>query len=119
MALTKTERRRRIKFRIRKIVNGTSEKPRMSVFRSNKQIYVQLVDDVNGVTLAQVSSLNKEIAEKKNINKMQQAEEVGKLMAQVAKDNGIGTVYFDRNGCLYHGRIKALAEAARQGGLKI
>lgn len=119
MALTKIERRRRIKLRIRKIVNGTSEKPRMCIFRSNKQIYVQLIDDVTGVTVAQVSSLNKEIAEKKNINKMQQAEEVGKLISQIAKDNGIETVVFDRNGCLYHGRIKALAEAARQGGLKI
>jgi large subunit ribosomal protein L18 len=118
MALTKSERRSRIKYRIRKIVSGTAENPRMSVFRSNKQIYVQLIDDINGVTLASVSSLNKEVAEKKSVNKTQQAEEVGKLVAVIAKEKGIETVKFDRNGFLYHGRIKALAEAARKGGLK-
>lgn len=118
MALTKTERRTRIKYRIRKIVSGTPETPRLNVFRSNKQIYAQLVDDVNGVTLASASSLNKEILEKKEINKVQQAEEVGKLVAKVAKEKGIENVVFDRNGYLYHGRVKALADAARKGGLK-
>lgn len=118
MALTKSDRRRRIKYRIRKVVTGTQEKPRLNIFRSNKQIYAQLVDDVNGVTLASASSLNKEVVEKKEINKTQQAQEVGKLVAQVAKEKGIENIVFDRNGYLYHGRIKALAEAAREGGLK-
>jgi large subunit ribosomal protein L18 len=118
MALTKSERRTRIKHRIRKIVSGTAETPRLNVFRSNKQIYVQLIDDINGVTLASASSLNKEILEKKGINKVQQAEEVGKLVAKVAKEKGIENVIFDRNGFLYHGRVKALADAARKGGLK-
>lgn len=104
--------------RIRKIVYGTREIPRLSVFRSNKQIYVQLIDDANGKTLLSVSSRNKEIAEKAGVNKTEQAKLVGKLAAEKSKDSGISAVVFDRNGCLYHGRIKALAEAAREGGLK-
>jgi len=118
MALTKTERRIRIKYRIRKIVSGTAELPRLNVFRSNKQIYAQLIDDINGITLASASSLNKEILEMKGINKVKQAQEVGKLVAKVAKEKGIENVVFDRSGYLYHGRIKALADAAREGGLK-
>ncbi len=118
MALTKLERRNRIKMRIRKIVYGTRDIPRMSVYRSNKQIYVQFVDDAEGKTLLSVSSRDKEIAEKTGINKTEQAKLVGKLAAEKSKINGISAVVFDRNGCLYHGRVKALAEAAREGGLK-
>lgn len=118
MALTKIERRKRIKMRIRKEVFGTKELPRLSVYRSNKQIYVQLIDDIEGKTLLSVSSRIKEIAEKAGITKIEQAKLVGKLAAEKSKENGITTVVFDRNGYLYHGRVKALAEAAREGGLK-
>ena len=119
MALTKTERRARIKMRIRKVVNGTAAQPRMTVYRSNKQIYVQLVDDVAGVTLAAASSLDKAIAtETAGKNPSEVAAMVGKLAAQRAADKGISKVAFDRNGYLYHGRVKTLADAARQGGLK-
>lgn len=118
MALTKTERRLRIKRRIRRRMHGTADRPRMSVFRSNKQIYVQFVNDDSAQTLASASSRHKEIVEKGAMNKVQQASEVGRLAAQVAKDKGITSVVFDRNGYLYHGRVKALAEAARENGLK-
>jgi large subunit ribosomal protein L18 len=118
MSLTKIERRLRIKRRVRKNVSGTSEKPRMSVYRSNKQISVQLIDDIAGRTLVAASSLCKEIAEQKGINKTQQASLVGKLAAQKALAAGISTVVFDRNGYLYHGRVKSLADSAREGGLK-
>jgi large subunit ribosomal protein L18 len=118
MALTKLERRSRIKMRIRKAVYGTKDKPRLSVFRSNKQIYVQFIDDAEGKTLLSVSSRIKEITEKTGITKTEQARMVGKLAAEKSKENGINNVVFDRNGYLYHGRIKALAEAAREGGLK-
>jgi large subunit ribosomal protein L18 len=118
MALTKAERRQRIKYRIRKRLSGSSERPRMTVYRSNKQIYVQLVDDVNGQTLASASSKEKEIASQK-VNKIDQAKLVGKLIAQKAKEKGINNVVFDRNGYLYHGRVKNLADAARESGLKI
>ena len=118
MALTKQERRIRIKHSIRKHVAGSGERPRMTVFRSNKQIYVQLIDDVQNKTLVAVSSLAKEITEKKDVNKTEQAKLVGKLAAEKSKDAGINEVVFDRNGYLYHGRIKALADAAREAGLK-
>jgi large subunit ribosomal protein L18 len=118
MALTKLERRSRIKMRIRKDIYGTKDVPRLSVFRSNKQIYVQLIDDAEGKTLLSVSSRDKEIAEKTGINKTEQAKLVGKLAAEKSKSSGIQTVVFDRNGYLYHGRVKALAEAIREGGLK-
>jgi large subunit ribosomal protein L18 len=118
MALTKQERRVRIKHRIRKRLSGNQEKPRMTIFRSNKQIYVQLVDDINGRTLIEASSLQKELAEKKNINKTEQAKLVGKLAAEKSIQAGIKEVVFDRNGYLYHGRVKALADAAREAGLK-
>jgi large subunit ribosomal protein L18 len=118
MALTKLERRSRIKMRIRKDVYGTKDKPRLSVYRSNKQIYVQFIDDAEGKTLLSVSSRVKEIADKTGITKTEQAKLVGKLAAEKSKENGISDVVFDRNGYLYHGRIKALAEAAREGGLK-
>ncbi len=118
MALTKQERRIRIKHRIRKKMSGTQEKPRLVVFRSNKQIYVQLIDDIQRKTMLSVSSLEKEIADKKNINKTEQAKLVGKIAAEKSVQAGIQEVVFDRNGYLYHGRVKALAEAAREAGLK-
>ncbi len=90
----------------------------MTVFRSNKQIYVQLVNDLTGETVVSASSKNKEVAEKKNINKSEQAKLVGKLVAERSLAKGINNVVFDRNGYLYHGRIKLLAESAREGGLK-
>lgn len=115
MALTKEERRLRIKRRIRKIVSGSAERPRMSVYRSNTQISVQLIDDNAGKTLVSVSSLSKEITAKGN--KIEQAAAVGTAVAEKAKAAGIEKVTFDRNGYLYHGRVKALADAARNGGL--
>lgn len=117
MALTKQERRYRIKMRIRKIVSGTAERPRLSVFRSNKQIYAQLINDVAGTTLLAASSLDKEISAAEG-NKTQIAGLVGKALAEKAKAAGITVVVFDRNGYLYHGRVKQLADAAREGGLK-
>ena len=116
MALTKLQRRARIKKRIRKIVAGTAERPRLSVFRSNKEIYAQLIDDASGTTLASVSSLKDEAAH--SGSKMEQASTVGKAIAEQASTAGITNVVFDRNGYLYHGRVKAFAEAAREGGLK-
>lgn len=116
MALTKEYRRSRIKKRIRKVVTGSAETPRLSVFRSNKQIYAQLIDDVKGVTLASASSKVKEIAGQK-VTKIEQARLVGKALAEKAVAAGIKSCAFDRNGYLYHGRVKSLAEAAREGGL--
>jgi large subunit ribosomal protein L18 len=117
MALTKIQRRNRIKKRIRKVISGTAEKPRMSVFRSNNQIYVQLIDDLAGTTLLSASSRCKEVAGQK-VNKTEQAKLVGKLAAERSLEKGISTLVFDRNGYLYHGRVKTLADAAREGGLK-
>ncbi|MGE0020424.1 MAG: 50S ribosomal protein L18 [Draconibacterium sp.] len=117
MALTKLEKRVRIKSRVRKIVSGTAERPRMSVFRSNKEIYAQLIDDVQGVTLLSTSSKAKELAGTTG-TKTEKAALVGKLVAEKAVAAGITTVVFDRNGYLYHGRVKQLADAAREGGLK-
>ena len=118
MALTKLEKRTRIRMRIRKKISGTAEKPRLAVFRSNKQIYVQLIDDLNGVTMLAVSSREKEIAANTGIKKTEQAKLVGKSLAQKCKEKGIENVIFDRSGYKYHGRVKSLAEAAREGGLK-
>lgn len=115
MSLTKSDRRQRIKFRIRKIVSGTAAKPRLSVFRSNKEIYAQLIDDVNGVTLLAASSREKEVGNGTNV---EVAALVGKLVAEKALKAGIETVTFDRGGYLYHGRIQSLAEGARAAGLK-
>ena len=115
MSLTKSDRRQRIKFRIRKIVSGTAAKPRLSVFRSNKEIYAQLIDDVNGVTLLAASSREKEVGKGTNI---EIASAVGKLVGEKAIAAGIEAVTFDRGGYLYHGRIKSLAEGARAAGLK-
>ena len=118
MALSKQDRRLRIKRRIRKHISGTALRPRMSVFRSNKQIYVQFIDDLDGKILLSVCSRNKEIAEKGNVPKIDQAKLVGNLAAKMAVEKGITDVVFDRSGYLYHGRVKSLAEAAREGGLK-
>lgn len=116
MALSKLERRHRIKHRIRKIVVGTAAKPRLSVFRSNKEIYAQLIDDNLGTTLVSVSSRDKEI--ESTGSKSDIAKTVGKSIAEKAISAGVETVAFDRNGFLYHGRVKALADAAREAGLK-
>jgi large subunit ribosomal protein L18 len=97
-------------------VNGTSEIPRLTVYRSNKQIYAQIIDDAKGVTLASASSQG--VKECENVNKVEQASVVGKLIAEKATKVGVDKVVFDRNGYLYHGRIKSLADAAREGGLK-
>ncbi len=118
MALSKTEKRLKIKLRIRKKIKGTAEKPRLSVFRSNKQIYVQAVDDVNGVTLASASSREKETASVTGKKKSEIAALVGKQIASACKEKGIENVIFDRSGYQYHGRIKSLADGAREGGLK-
>lgn len=117
MAKTKEERRQFIKKSIRRKISGTAARPRMSVFRSNKQIYVQLIDDEVGKTLAAASSRENGI-ENEKITKVEQAAKVGALIAERAKSAGIETVVFDRNGYLYHGRVKSLADAARNGGLK-
>lgn len=116
MAFSKINKRAKIKRRIRKKVSGTSKIPRLSVFRSNKQIYAQLIDDVNGVTLASSSSYKNKAAEK--VNKVSQAGVVGKEVAEKATKAGIEKVVFDRNGYRYHGRVKQLADSAREGGLK-
>jgi large subunit ribosomal protein L18 len=117
MAITKEFRRNRIKQRIRKVVHGEANSPRLSVFRSNKGIYVQLIDDVTGKTLVSASSTDKGIAEVKG-NKIDQAKLVGKAIAEKATQAGISAVKFDRNGYLYHGRVKSLADGAREAGLK-
>ncbi|ETN96750.1 large subunit ribosomal protein L18 [Zhouia amylolytica] len=117
MALTKTERRQRIKNRIRKVVSGSEARPRLSVFRSNKEIYVQLIDDTNGVTLAAASSRDKEISSAEG-TKSEIAKLVGKAIAEKALKAGVDTISFDRGGYLYHGRVKSLAEGAREAGLK-
>ena len=113
MTTKKVERRIKIKFRISKNVNGTAERPRLSVFRSNKQIYAQVINDLTGKTLASASSLGLEAMPKK-----EQAAKVGELLAEKAQAAGITQVVFDRNGYLYHGRVKELADGARKGGLK-
>jgi large subunit ribosomal protein L18 len=116
MALSKLERRIRIKHRIRKVVFGTAEQPRLSVFRSNKEIYAQLVDDNAGATIVSVSSRDKDI--EATGSKSDIAKSVGKSIAEKAMKAGVENVSFDRNGFLYHGRVKALADAAREAGLK-
>ncbi|MDD5870830.1 MAG: 50S ribosomal protein L18 [Bacteroidales bacterium] len=112
--ITKQDRRNKIKTRIRGKISGTAERPRMTVFRSNKSIYVQLVDDTKGVTLASASSKAVEAQGKKS----EIAAKVGELIAERAKAAGIESVVFDRNGYLFHGRVKSLADAARNAGLK-
>ena len=117
MALTKNERRIRNKNRIRKVVAGTAERPRLSVFRSNKEIYAQIVDDVTGNTIAAASSRDKDIS-KENGTKTEIAKLVGKALGDKAIKAGVETISFDRGGYLYHGRVKSLAEGAREAGLK-
>ncbi len=112
--VTKTDRRNKIKLRVRGKVTGTAERPRLTVFRSNKQIYAQVIDDLTGKTLAAASSLK--IADK--APKKEIAAKVGELIAKSAQEAGVTAVVFDRNGFLYHGRVKELADAARKGGLK-
>lgn len=109
-------RRLKIKYRIRKRIMGTVERPRLTIFRSNKEIYAQVVNDISGVTLVAASSMSKDV-EIGKVTKIDQAKIVGKAIAQKAIDAGVTAVVFDRNGYLYHGRVKALAEAAREGGL--
>lgn len=116
MAFSKLNRRAKIKRRIRKKVSGTAQLPRLTVFRSNKQIYAQLIDDSKGVTLVSASSYNNKAADK--LPKVGQAAVVGKEIAEKAVKAGIQAVVFDRNGYLYHGRVKSLADSAREGGLK-
>lgn len=118
MALSKSDRRQRIKYRIRKRIRGTAERPRMTVFRSNRQIYVQFVNDDLGHTLGSVSSRDERIAGQGSVSKVEQASRVGKLAASYAQERGIRQVVFDRNGYQYHGRVKALADSAREGGLE-
>lgn len=108
--------RLKIKRRVRGKLSGTPERPRLSVFRSNKQIYAQVIDDLNGVTLASASSITKDGG--KVVTKLEQAAKVGKMIAESAKKAGVKSVVFDRNGYLFHGRVKQLADSAREGGLK-
>ena len=117
MALTKSARRNRIHLRIRKTITGTQDQPRLSVYRSNKEIYAQVIDDVNGKTLASASSRDKEILDAKLDNKIAEAQLVGKLVGDRAARAGINNISFDRSGYLYHGRVKSLAEGAREAGL--
>ena len=116
MTILKQKRRQKIKKRIRGVINGTSDFPRLTVFRSNKEIYASLIDDVNRVTLCSASSLDKKIAGKKG-TKIEQANLVGGLIAERAISVGIKKCAFDRNGYLYHGRVKSLADGVRAGGL--
>lgn len=116
MKMTKAKRRKRIRQRIRKRISGTATMPRVSVFRSNKEIYAQLIDDTTGNTLLAASSTHKDIAAQAG-TKIEKATLVGKALAEKAKEAGIEKVLFDRGGYLYHGRVKALADGAREGGL--
>lgn len=112
---SRLSRRQRIKYSIRKRIQGSVERPRLSVYRSNKGIYAQIIDDTQGITLVSASTLKDEVGDK--IPKIDQAKEIGKLIAQKAIASGITQVVFDRNGYLFHGRIKSLAEGAREAGL--
>ncbi len=118
MKNNKTFRRNRIRQRIKKVVSGTSDYPRLSVFRSNKEIYCQLIDDVNGKTIVQTSSRDKSIADLKLKSNIEISFNVGKSVAELAVKKGIEKIKFDRGGYLYHGRVKSLADGAREGGLK-
>lgn len=113
MITIKEQKRLRIKHRVRNKISGTAARPRMSVFRSNKQIYVQIIDDIAAKTLVSASSLGME-----KMPKREQAARVGEIVAKKALEAGITAVVFDRNGYLYHGRVKEIADGARNGGLK-
>lgn len=117
MSNLKETRRKKIHMRVRKRVSGTPSRPRLAVFRSNTQIYAQIVDDTKGVTLFAASSREEGISEQK-VTKIEQAKLVGELIARKAKASGLENIVFDRSGYLYHGRIKALADGAREGGLQ-
>ena len=114
---SKINARQKIRYRIRKKINGTAQKPRLSVFRSNRDIYVQLIDDVNGVTIASASSREADIAAQKT-NKVEKSKLVGSSIAKKSTGLGIRKVVFDRGGYLYHGRVQAVADGAREGGLE-
>ena len=113
---TKSIRRQKIKFRVRSKISGTTQKPRLSVFRSNSEIYAQLIDDETGKTLAAASSKEKDILAQK-VTKVEKSKLVGAAIARKATELGLKDVTFDRSGYLYHGRVKAVAEGAREGGL--
>jgi large subunit ribosomal protein L18 len=115
MQLTKANRRRRIHNRVRKKITGTPARPRLAVYRSNKGIYAQIIDDLAGHTLVSASSMEEAVV--KSVNKTEQAKAVGKILAERAVQAKIGAVVFDRGGYLYHGRVKALADGAREAGL--
>lgn len=117
MGLSKSEKRNKIRRRIRKVSFGTPERPRLSVFRSNKEIYAQIIDDTTGKTLAAASSRDKDLSAAKG-TKSEIASEVGKVLAKKAQSAGVEAVAFDRGGYQYHGRVKSLADGAREGGLK-
>ena len=114
---SKATARQKIRYRIRKKVSGVAAKPRLSVFRSNTDIYAQLINDDNGTTIASASTRDKDIAAQKG-TKSEKSKLVGTVIARKAADLGVSTVVFDRGGYIYHGRVKALAEAAREAGLK-
>jgi large subunit ribosomal protein L18 len=114
---SKKDKRQNIRYRIRKTIKGTADLPRLAVFRSNKQIYAQLIDDITGHTIVAASSRDKSF-EGKKVTKIEQAKLVGSLIGEKAKQVGVNTVKFDRGGFIFHGRVKALAEAAREIGLK-
>ena len=115
--MSKVSARRKIRYRIRRKISGSGSKPRLSVFRSNNDIYVQLIDDDNGTTIAAASSREKDIAAQK-VNKVEKSKLVGAAVARKASELGIKDVVFDRGGYLYHGRVKAVADGAREGGLQ-
>lgn len=115
--MSKVSARRKIRYRIRRKISGVSSKPRLSVFRSNTEIYVQLINDENGTTIAAASSKEKDIAAQK-VNKVEKSKLVGAALARKASELGIKDVVFDRGGYIYHGRVKAVAEGAREGGLQ-
>ena len=114
---SKKDKRQNIRYRIRKTIKGTADFPRLAVFRSNKQIYAQIIDDVAGNTIVAASSKDKAL-EGKKVTKIEQAKLVGSLIGEKAKQAGVSDVKFDRGGFIFHGRVKALAEAARETGLK-
>ncbi|RYE42157.1 MAG: 50S ribosomal protein L18 [Sphingobacteriales bacterium] len=116
-AKVKTSRRQRIRFNIRKNINGTGKTPRLSIFRSNTDIYAQIIDDVNGVTLAAASTKDKEIKAQAG-TKVEKSKLVGAAIARKAVELGVKDVVFDRGGYLYHGRVKSVADGAREGGLQ-
>ncbi|MGN6213012.1 50S ribosomal protein L18 [Parafilimonas sp.] len=115
---TKVLRRQNIRYRIRHKISGSNEKPRLSVFRSNSEIYAQLIDDVSGKTIVAASSQDKDLKAQK-VTKLEKSKMVGAAIARKATELGVTKAVFDRSGYLYHGRVKALAEGAREGGLQI